>query len=60
MPVFSVVVLGPESVVGLKFKKSGRKFKTDERHTFKGILKLNADNIYELNYVLDNVEVAEE
>lgn len=51
---------GPESVVGLKFKKSGRKFKTDERHTFKGILKLNADNIYELNYVLDNVEVAEE
>jgi hypothetical protein len=51
---------GPESVVGLKFKKTNRKFKTDERHTFRGILKLNADNIYELNYVLENVEVAED
>jgi hypothetical protein len=48
---------GPESVVGLKFKKTNRKFKTDERHTFKGTLRLNADNIYELNYILENVEV---
>ncbi len=48
---------GPESVVGLKFKKANRKFKTDERHTFKGTLRLNADNIYELNYILENVEV---
>ncbi|MFN4146824.1 MAG: DUF3299 domain-containing protein [Runella sp.] len=50
---------GPESVVGLKFKKNSRKFKTDERHTMVGILKLNADNIYELNYNLENAEVAE-
>ena len=50
---------GPESIAGLKFKKTGRKFKTDERHTFRGTLKLNADNIYELNYVLDNVEIEE-
>lgn len=50
---------GPESVVALKFKKSGRKFKTDERHTFRGTLKLNADNIYELNYILADAEVVE-
>lgn len=47
---------GPESVVSLKFKKS-RKFKTDERHTFRGTLKLNADDIYELNYIIENAEV---
>lgn len=50
---------GPESVVALKFKKSGRKFKTDERHAFRGTLKLNADNIYELNYILADAEVIE-
>ena len=51
---------GPESVVGLKFKKNGRKFKTDERHTMRGIVKLNADNIYELNYNIDGAEIADE
>ncbi|WP_266366894.1 DUF3299 domain-containing protein [Tellurirhabdus rosea] len=50
---------GPESVVSLKFKKGGRKFKTDERRTFHGTLKLNADNIYELNYILADAEVVE-
>ena len=48
---------GPESVVSLKFKKSGKKFKTDERRTFRGTLKLNADNIYELNYILADAEM---
>ncbi len=48
---------GPESVVSLKFKKAGRKFKTDERVTFRGTLKLNADNIYELNYILTEAEI---
>ncbi|MCU0340835.1 MAG: DUF3299 domain-containing protein [Spirosomaceae bacterium] len=51
---------GPESVVGLKFKKNGRKFKTDERHTMRGTLKLNADNIYELNYNIEGAEIADE
>ncbi|TAE41284.1 MAG: DUF3299 domain-containing protein [Runella slithyformis] len=51
---------GPESVVSLKFKKSNRKFKTDERHTFKGVMRLNADNIYELNYILENAEIEKE
>ena len=48
---------GPESVVSLKFKKSDKKFKTDERHTFRGTFKLNADNIYELNYILADAEM---
>ncbi len=50
---------GPESVVSLKFKKGSRKFKTDERKTFTGVLKLNADNIYELNYILTEAEVTD-
>jgi hypothetical protein len=50
---------GPESVVSLKFKKAGRKFKTDERRTFKGTLKLNADNIYELNYIIADAEMVD-
>jgi hypothetical protein len=50
---------GPESVVALKFKKNGRKFKTDERRTFRGTLKLNADNIYELNYIIADAEMTD-
>ena len=51
---------GPESVVSLKFKKAGKKFKTDERRTFHGTLKLNADNIYEMNYILADAEMVEQ
>ncbi len=51
---------GPESVVSLKFKKSDKKFKTDERRTFRGTLKLNADNIYEMNYILADAEMVEQ
>ncbi|KAA9357073.1 MULTISPECIES: DUF3299 domain-containing protein [Larkinella] len=51
---------GPESVVSLKFKKNGLKFKTDERRTFRGTLKLNADNIYELNYIIADAEMVEQ
>lgn len=50
---------GPESVMALKFKKNPRKFKTDERLTFKGTLSLNADDIYQMNYVLDGAEIVE-
>lgn len=50
---------GPESVMTLDFKKSTRKFKTDERLTFKGKLKLNADDIYQMNYILEAAEVAD-
>ncbi|MCY7356415.1 MAG: DUF3299 domain-containing protein [Rudanella sp.] len=48
---------GPESVMALNFKRLPRTFKTDERRTFSGMLRLNADNIYEMNYILDRAEL---
>ena len=47
---------GPESIMALKFKKAKR-YKTDEVHTFRGKLKLNANDIYELNYILNDAEM---
>jgi len=47
---------GPESIIDLRFKKSNRKYKTDERLTFKGVLKLNATDIYSMNYILLDAE----
>ncbi len=47
---------GPETIMALKMKKN-RRFKVDEVQTFKGTLKLNASDIYELNYILDNAEI---
>lgn len=44
---------GPESVVDLRFTGKHRQYKTDERLTFKGKLRLNADDIYQMNYILD-------
>jgi hypothetical protein len=43
---------GPESVVDLRFKSKTRKYKTDERLTFTGKLELNADDVYQMNYIL--------
>jgi hypothetical protein len=48
---------GPESVVQIKFKKSTKRFNTDDRITVKGTLKLNADDINELNYILTNCDL---
>lgn len=48
---------GPETVMTLNMKNTSLKFKTDDRLTFKGNLKLNADDIYQMNYILDNAEV---
>jgi len=48
---------GPESVVDLRLKKGHRKFKTDERLTFKGVFQTNSSDIYSLNYILDNAEI---
>ena len=48
---------GPESVVQVKFKKSTKRFNTDDRITVKGKLKLNADDINELNYILEGCDV---
>ncbi|RYU93327.1 DUF3299 domain-containing protein [Emticicia agri] len=46
---------GPESIIQLKMKKSG-KYKTDEIWVVRGTLNLNADNIEELNYILQDTE----
>ncbi len=48
---------GPESVVDLRFKDSDhRTYQTDERLTFHGNLRLNADDVYQMNYILDGAE----
>lgn len=46
---------GPESIIQLKLKQP-RRFTTDEIWTVRGTLKLNTDNLEELNYVLINTE----
>ena len=44
---------GPETVVDLQFKgHSPREYATDERLTFAGELKLNADDVYQMNYII--------
>lgn len=47
---------GPESVMALKFKNKGEKFKTDTRIEVTGTLELNSSDIYEMNYILRNAE----
>ena len=45
---------GPESVIDLRFTgKSSRVYQTDERLTFSGKFRLNADDVYQMNYILD-------
>ncbi|MDA0729770.1 MAG: hypothetical protein O3B70_08785 [Bacteroidetes bacterium] len=45
---------GPESVIDLRFPgKSPRPYQTDERLSFRGVLRLNADDVYQMNYILD-------
>lgn len=48
---------GPESVMSLKFRKNSKKFKTDEMHTLSGVLQLNADDVYEMNYILKDADI---
>jgi hypothetical protein len=49
---------GPESVMALKLKPEHARFKTDDYLTFKGRLRLNEKNIYELYYNLDGAEAS--
>jgi hypothetical protein len=44
---------GPESVVDLRFSAKHRNYKTDERLTFKGKLKLNGEDVMQMNYILE-------
>jgi len=48
---------GPESIIELKLKKNHPKFKMDQFITIKGRLKLNQDDIYQCNYILEDAEV---
>ncbi|MBI1222985.1 MAG: DUF3299 domain-containing protein [Bacteroidetes bacterium] len=47
---------GPESVISLKFKDKSERFKTDTKLEVKGRLELNSSDIYEMNYILRDVE----
>ena len=48
---------GPESVVDLRFADSDhRTYQTDERLTFHGNVRLNADDVYQMNYILEGTE----
>lgn len=44
---------GPESVVEVNFAKAPAKFQVDDLITVKGKLKLNADNIDHVNFILN-------
>ena len=48
---------GPESVIDLRFADSEhRTYQTDERLTFHGNVRLNADDVYQMNYILEGAE----
>jgi len=49
---------GPESVMSIKFKGKVKRFDTDDRVTLVGRLDLNKDNLEELNYILQDAELA--
>ena len=45
---------GPESVIDLRFPAgSSNNYELDDRLTFRGTLRLNADDVYQMNYILD-------
>jgi|AntRauTorckE5430_2_1112549.scaffolds.fasta_scaffold05282_3 hypothetical protein len=49
---------GPESVMDIKLRPgTNQKFTTDDRITFRGRLRLNDDDLYFLNYILEDAEV---
>ena len=47
---------GPESVMDIKLVKKMKQIKTDQVATFRGRLKLNATDLYYLNYILEEAE----
>lgn len=50
---------GPESVMEVQMKKANKDLKMDQVLTFKGKLKLNAEDIYQLNYILEDAEIVD-
>ncbi len=45
---------GPESVMDIKSTKKLTKLKVDDRITFRGTFKLNSDDLFHLNYILED------
>ena len=51
---------GPETVMDIKLKtKAKKRFKQDDKTTFRGQLRLNDSDLYYLNYILENAEVVD-
>ena len=50
---------GPESVMEVQMVKKYEGLRMDQVITFKGKLKLNVDDIYQLNYILEDAEIVE-
>ena len=50
---------GPESVMEIQMIKQYDGLRMDQVITFKGKLRLNVDDIYQLNYILEDAEVVE-
>lgn len=47
---------GPESIIELNLKPGHRRYKNDQVATFKGILKLNENDVDHCNYILEGAE----
>ncbi|MBX3239247.1 MAG: hypothetical protein KIT80_18340 [Chitinophagaceae bacterium] len=47
---------GPASVMTVKLKAPNKKYRTDNYRLFRGTLRLNATNIREFYYILENAE----
>ena len=50
---------GPESVMEIQMIKKYEGLRMDQVITYKGTLKLNVDDIYQLNYILEDAEIIE-
>ena len=50
---------GPESVMEIQMIKKHEGLRMDQVITYKGTLKLNVDDIYQLNYILEDAEIIE-
>ena len=50
---------GPESVMEIQMVKKYEGLRMDQVITYKGTLKLNVDDIYQLNYILEDAEIIE-
>ena len=50
---------GPESVMDVQLVKKYEGLRMDQVITFKGKLRLNVDDIYQLNYILEDAEIVE-